>query len=331
MKAMPNGANAACETAPLVSVVMPVYNGERYLTEAIESILGQTFTDFEFIIVDDGSQDSSAAIIQSYAERDNRIRSLRNERNTGISRTMNRGMAIATGEYIAVMEHDDISLPHRLDRQVAFLQANAGIGLLGGGMLVLKGESLTRHGAGKHKQHAFIAFAILVGYPMAHPTVMIRTSLVKAVGGYDPEFDSAQDFELYVRLLMDQRARFANIPDVLVKYRMHENQVSVLEVSRQRRSGLIARLRLLEWLGHSQPEAALRRLRALRPGSTLSWRQRREVKREWTWLIESLIARNVVDAEDKTRLLSDVNRRVESASPRRWQMFIHWRRHRLGF
>ena len=320
---------AAC--LPVVSVIMPVYNGERYLAEAIESILGQTFTDFEFIIVDDGSQDSSAAIIQSYAERDSRIQSLRNERNTGISRTMNRGMAIATGEYIAVMEHDDISLPHRLDRQVAFLQANARIGLLGGGILLFEGESLRLHGATKHKQHAFIALAILVGYAMAHPTVMMRTSLVKAVGGYDPEFDVAQDVELYVRLLMDQRARFANIPEVLVKYRTHDTRASVTEKPRQRRAALIARLRLLEWLGHSQPEAALRRLRALRPGSPLSWRQRREVKREWTWLIESLIARNVVDAEDKTMLLADVNRRVESASPRRWQMFIHWRRHRLGF
>ena len=116
---------------PAVSVVMPVYNGEKYVAEAIESILAQTFTDFEFIIVDDGSRDRSPEIISDYERRDDRIRFLAFEQNKGRAAAKNLGIEAATGQYIAGMDSDDVSLPQRLEKQVDFLRANPDIGVVG--------------------------------------------------------------------------------------------------------------------------------------------------------------------------------------------------------
>ena len=116
---------------PLVSVIMPVYNGEKYLAEAIDSILVQTFTDFELLIVDDGSQDNSAEIIRSYVKRDSRIRFFQQEQNEGSANARNRGIANAKGEFIAAMDCDDVSLPERLQKQVDFLESHPEIGALG--------------------------------------------------------------------------------------------------------------------------------------------------------------------------------------------------------
>ena len=124
-------SNVHGEAMPLVSVIMPVYNGEKYLAEAIDSILVQTFTDFELLIVDDGSQDNSAEIIRSYEKRDSRIRFFQLERNVGSAAARNRGIASASGAYIALMDCDDVSLPKRLQKQVDFLQANPEIGAVG--------------------------------------------------------------------------------------------------------------------------------------------------------------------------------------------------------
>ncbi|MCY3867896.1 MAG: glycosyltransferase family 2 protein [Chloroflexi bacterium] len=116
---------------PAVSVVMPVYNGECYLAEAIESILGQTFTDFEFIIVDDGSRDGSAAIIHDFAKRDERIRVIQHERNRGLTSARNSGIAASRGQFVAAMDHDDISLPRRIEKQADFLHSHPRLGLVG--------------------------------------------------------------------------------------------------------------------------------------------------------------------------------------------------------
>src|SRR5258707_849690 len=115
--------------SPRVSVVMSVYNGEKYLGEAVDSILAQTFTDFEFIIIDDGSEDRSPELIEAYV--DSRISFLRNEKNVGLTRSLNKGLQVASGEYIARMDCDDVSLPDRFAKQVAFMDANSGVGACG--------------------------------------------------------------------------------------------------------------------------------------------------------------------------------------------------------
>ncbi len=121
----------ARDAAPVVSVLMPTYNGERFLRPAIESILNQTFRDFELIVIDDGSRDQTAEILREFAARDNRILVLTNERNLGIAAATNRGLAAARGEFVALQDHDDISLPHRIQTELEFLHSHPEIALVG--------------------------------------------------------------------------------------------------------------------------------------------------------------------------------------------------------
>ena len=205
---------------------MPVFNGERFLAEAIESILGQTLTDFEFIIVDDGSQDRSAEIIGGYMNHDNRIRFIQLDDNRGHAFARNKGIAIATGKYVATMDCDDVSLPQRLERQTAYMESCPRIGLLGArthyvdkdlNLLYIRDEPL---------QHALICLNILAGPTLAHSSTMFRRSLLAAVGNYCADYLTAPDLHLYLRLLAKTKARFANTPEVLLLYRVHERSIS---------------------------------------------------------------------------------------------------------
>ena len=154
---------------PLVSVIMPVYNGEKYLAEAIDSILGQSFTDFEFLIVDDGSQDNSAEIIRSYEKRDRRIRFIQLERNMGAAAARNRGIAAATGKFITMMDCDDISLPERLQKQVDFMQSNPEIGAVGVcGQAVNEDMTKLLFDLNAPERHCDIVLAMFVGVIHTH-------------------------------------------------------------------------------------------------------------------------------------------------------------------
>ena len=146
--------------SPQVSVVMPVYNGERYLAEAIASILGQTFADFEFIIVDDGSSDGSPEIVREYAQRDSRILSVFLEKNQGEASARNRGIERASGKYIAAMDSDDISLPDRLRLQLEFLNKNPTIGVLGGNVWVIDQDYKFLGQSKLPQEHPLIAWGL---------------------------------------------------------------------------------------------------------------------------------------------------------------------------
>ena len=166
---------------PLVSVVMPVYNGEKYLAEAIESILAQTLSDFEFLIVDDGSQDESAEIIQSYALRDPRIRFFQLDHNCGVAAAHNIGWASAKGEFIATMDCDDISLPERLTRQVDFLQSHPAIGGVGTWCrMVNHDRSETIAEVQTPQEHAIITLNVFFAPSIVDPTIMYRRQPVLA-------------------------------------------------------------------------------------------------------------------------------------------------------
>jgi glycosyltransferase involved in cell wall biosynthesis len=127
----------------MVSVIMPVFNAKLYLSEAVESILSQTFADFELITIDDCSTDGSLEILKSFAEKDKRVLVLDNERNLGVTPTLNRGLATANGELIARMDADDISLPERLEKQAAFLKAHPEVGLVSGDALAIDAQGST--------------------------------------------------------------------------------------------------------------------------------------------------------------------------------------------
>jgi len=210
---------------PKVTVLMPVYNGERYLREAIDSILSQTFRDFEFLIIDDGSTDSSVKIIQSY--RDGRIRFIGNEMNIGLPSTLNKGIELASGEYIVRMDSDDISLPTRIEKQVRFMDNNPEVGVCGTwikyiGVPRRPWRSSIYKFPTKHKD---IKSRLLFGSNFCHPSVIMRKSLVERFHlRYDPEHYYTEDYGLW------QTCSFcfplANIPEVLLLYRVHPGSIT---------------------------------------------------------------------------------------------------------
>ena len=174
---------------PLVSVVMPVFNREKFLAEAIESILSQTVTDFELIIVDDGSTDGSAEIIRAYAERDSRIRFIQLSENTGNASARNAGIAVACGDYIAGMDSDDISLPERLQQQVEFLESHPEIDAVGVGTRIVNEDLTPRLTYPLMECHALIVLGMLISGPaIVRPSLMLRRETLIISGGYNPGF-----------------------------------------------------------------------------------------------------------------------------------------------
>lgn len=232
---------------PKVSVLMAVYNAERYLAAALESILGQTFTDFEFIVVDDGSNDESARILAKYGAADRRLRIIPNEANSGLAYSLNKGIDFARGAYIARMDADDISLPTRLAAQVAFLDAHPDCCLCGGALMTFSTE-----GAGVLWQpplaHDDILSSMIFESVIYHPTVMMRGETLNRYGlRYAENFRVAQDYELWIRLA--EVGKLANLPEVLLHYRLHVGSASSHHGQEQIKAANHVRRRLLADLG----------------------------------------------------------------------------------
>jgi glycosyltransferase involved in cell wall biosynthesis len=202
---------------------MPVYNGERFLRPAIESILCQTFGDFEFVIVDDGSTDGSEQIIRSYG--DVRIRLLRNGENSGITKSLNYGIDSAIGEYICRMDADDVSVKDRLEKQVTFMDSHPGIALAGSGVVLIDAmgkETGTEHFPLSQRD---IKRRIFVHNPFAHSTVIIRSAVLQHCGKYDTRFLHNEDYDLWLRIAAQYPV--ANIEEPLVLRRIHEQNITV--------------------------------------------------------------------------------------------------------
>ncbi len=316
---------------PLVSVIMPVYNGEKYLPEAIDSILTQTFTDFELLIVDDGSQDGSADIIRSYAEADNCIHFLQHEENLGQAQALNTGIAAAAGELITMMDCDDVSLPERLEKQVAFLEAHPNIGGVGTRRKVFNHDLSTLKWCTQlPEQHALIALNWFIASNTLGATLMLRREYLLEVGGYESGRLAVQDLEFESRLFHQTSIRFAGLPEHLYIHRQHKGgkQKGPGTFVFEEYTKLVQRVLIRLW--NEAPETSLGSLHKLRLGTKMSWRERRATKRDLKRLIQSLIDHNWVEQDDESLLIAAMNRRLEKASPRRWQQFCHWRRHRLG-
>jgi glycosyltransferase involved in cell wall biosynthesis len=198
---------------------MCVYNGQEFLTEAVQSVLSQTFTSFEFIVVNDGSTDGSAAILLSF--NDPRIRIIENVRNLGLIRSLNIGLEAARGELIARMDADDICVPERFAKQVDFLDRDPDIGLCGTWLQII-GEDQRYTFPLTHEE---IKVALLEYNPIAHPSIMFRSRVIKEAGlTYDIDFPGAEDYELWTRAIF--LTKFANIPEPLLFYRKHSQQVT---------------------------------------------------------------------------------------------------------
>ncbi len=205
---------------PGISVLMSVYNGERFLREAVESVLSQTCTDFEFIIVNDGSSDGSAEILESYA--DPRVRLVHNSRNLGLSQSLNRGLEEAVGRYVARMDADDISLPERFERQMAFMDEHPEVGACG-----TWAKDIDEAGAIVAEHRTIVGKRLHCYYwipsPIIHPSAMIRTELLKELRYADVSY--AQDFNLWLRIVK-AGFKLGNLTEFLFLYRVHAMSIS---------------------------------------------------------------------------------------------------------
>jgi glycosyltransferase involved in cell wall biosynthesis len=202
---------------PKVTVIIPVYNGEKYLSYAVESILNQTFNDFELLIINDGSTDHSLEIIQSY--RDQRIRIVDNKENLGLVRTRNKGLSEARGQYIAFLDCDDIANPNRLKEQVDFLDKHIGFGMVGSWVEVINEQNCLTGEKWKHEIDSDkISSILLFENCFTQSSIMLKKAILFQTL-YEESYPVAEDYDLWVRLISITKA--SNIPNFLVQYRRY--------------------------------------------------------------------------------------------------------------
>lgn len=210
---------------PRVSVVMTVYNAERFLQEAIESVLAQTFIDFEFIIVDDASTDSSLEILEKL--KDPRILIIKHTSNRGAANSRNDAMMVACGDYIAIMDADDLSHPHRFERQVEFLDKYTNIGLVGCSIYDnIDVDNFILYTSYLPEDNATIQKTLMEKWCFLHPSVMFRRQVVERVGGYRETFDVAEDHDFILRV--SEHYNVHNMNEKLVSYRINPKGLSVV-------------------------------------------------------------------------------------------------------
>ena len=235
MNGSPLEARAA-QSTPKVSVLMSVQDGERYLRAAIESILDQTFANFEFLILDDASSDASRAIIASYD--DPRIRLIENERNLGLTRSLNRGIRLSRGAYIARMDADDLSLPDRLQKQVDFLDADPQCAAVASFAKKIDGNAAEVGVLTSPLEEEAIHRRLRRGNCLAHGSVMMRMQPLESVGLYDETMTSSQDYDLWLRL--SEEHRICCIPEFLYAWRDHSDGISRTLANEQKRFAEVA-------------------------------------------------------------------------------------------
>lgn len=264
--------------APEVSVILSVYNGENYISESLESILNQTFRDFELIIINDGSTDGTSAIIKSYP--DPRIINLENEKNIGIARSSNKGLRIARGKYIAIMDADDISLPERFQKQFKILENNPDIGVCGTWISVIDKNGTWMKNICYPTSSKVISCSLLFYDCFANPSTMFRKKIIEEIGEYDPGFIAAMDYDLWTRSI--GYYTFSNIPEFLLKYRMHGQNISQDREKRHHEDYRIRKTAIEKFLEHPlSPDEDMALSAWINPKSTLNLNQ--------IFLIDSLL------------------------------------------
>ncbi|QDS87748.1 Putative glycosyltransferase EpsE [Rosistilla ulvae] len=263
-----------------IDVVMSIYNAERYLPEAIQSILHQTFPQFRLICVDDGSTDGSAEILDRFAAADSRVEIIR-QTNQGVVGAANAGVAACTAPLIARMDSDDIAMPERFAKQVEFLDSHPDVVAVGAGILEIDSSGGALAVVQYPTSHEQIDSANLVlKSAIANPVSMLRRTAIESVGGYRPEFAWVEDLDLWLRLA--EVGKLANLPEVLLCYRQHaasgtwnggvtrdERLVSLLEETYARR-------------GLARPEQLIRKCRRPRsPAGPLKWAKKASRQGQW--------------------------------------------------
>lgn len=283
---------------PLISVLMPVYNAEKYLQEAVDSILNQTFTDFEFLITDDGSIDNSLKILRKYAQQDPRI-ILITQANMGYTKSLNNMLRKAKGKYIARMDADDIALPKRFALQVNFLENNPDYVAVGSRVLLIDPEGLPIMPFSQQTHHEEIDRGHLAGKGgmIVHPAVMIRREALIEINGYRQELEPAEDLDLFLRLA--EVGRIANIPETLFQYRMHIKSIGHTRRLEQKSSNKKAVLEAHQRRGLPIPDSInIEAIEANEPSHS-------DIHRKWAWW--ALKGKNIQTAKKQALLALESN------------------------
>jgi glycosyltransferase involved in cell wall biosynthesis len=240
---------------PLISVVMPVRNGTKWLHEAVESVLDQEFRDFELLIVDDGSDEDTVRRLAEIARADGRIGVL-HQAPQGVAVALNLGIGAARAPYIARLDADDLARPDRLARQLAFMQAHGDVDLVGSAAQVIDGAGAVIGRIAPPTESGRIARHLRRGNPIIHSSVMMRAGLLHQLGGYRATFGAAEDYDLWLRIA--ETGGIANLPEPLVAIRRHESNLSRLNAVRQSFSVRLAqRSAAARRAGTGDPAAAL--------------------------------------------------------------------------
>jgi glycosyltransferase involved in cell wall biosynthesis len=298
------GSAGGCRV-PVVSVIMSVYNGERHLAEAIESILDQTFRDFEFIIINDGSTDGTADILGRYQRRDERIQVYPQD-NHGLIASLNRGVRLAQGACIARMDADDVSLPERLGKQVGFLDLHPQIGVLGSAVQVTDDNGHVYDTWRFPTTPAFLRWSLCFYNPIPHPTVMMRRQAVVRVGGYASDMLHAEDYDLWRRL--SSITLLSNMEDVLLLLRKHEASISKVHFVQQRQTSIrISQLMISETVGGEVPHTVVESLWGEPTDSLTSVREEAKLIQR---LYRASIANDALSADEKQMISRDASLRL---------------------
>ena len=308
---------------PRVSVVMPVYNGERYLAEAIASVLGQTYADFELIVVDDGSSDGSRAIIEEYARRDTRVLPVLLPENQGMASARNRGIEGSGGEFVAFSDSDDICLPDRLRTQLIHLEGNPDIGVLGCTMWAVDHQLKPLAETRVPREHALIAWGLSFDPILPGGSCLIRRDLLVDNGCYEEGRLYADDLELWSRLMA--KTRFANLPDILMFYRRHPAAAGIGSRKQQYAEGQAVRKRMLERLWGEAPEAILQRFARVRRRETdFSHSELTRLQDDLTRLADALVDAGWARADERSLLSSEIENTLRRSMTRRqrWRSYL---------
>lgn len=229
---------------PKISVVMSIYNGEAHLREAVESILNQSFRDFEFITIDDASADGTPAILAEYAKKDGRLRVIRNEANLGLTKSLNKGIRMSAGVYIARMDADDVSYPDRFKLQTAYLDTHPSCGVVGTWGVEIDENGKMLRTVRFPATGAELKKTLIKYNPFFHSSIMLRKKALDDVGLYDESWQCAQDYELYFRIV--KRYELANLPLILTAQRRTSQSVTSKKNRRQTLFAIKARIKAIK-------------------------------------------------------------------------------------
>ena len=218
-------------SVPLVSVILPAFNASKYIAESIDSVLAQSFRDFELLVIDNGSVDSTVEIVGRF--RDKRLRLLRHKSNRGLSNSLNHGILMAKGVWLARVDADDVCLAERFEKQLAFLEKNKEVVAIGTAMIQIDDRGRRLSTVIFAEDHQEIVGGLVFGKKagqLAHSSVMVSRRVVEEVGGYPTYFSTTEDLPLWLRLTF--KGRLANLPDPLILYRVHQSSMSLVKGGR---------------------------------------------------------------------------------------------------